>query len=169
MIRLASSTRTLIVGDVSVEMTVVTTTFLSLTGFLFTTLRLTSAAADPAWHTFHHEHVLGTSLELRFAASKAGDAQRAEAAALAEIDRLAAVLSGYDANSEFSRWAATRGEARGVSADLFNVLALFDSWRERTHGAVDAAAETAVGVAIIMAIYRHRNSIDATKVDLMKW
>ena len=33
MIRLASSTSTLIVGDVSIEMTVVTTTFLGLTGF----------------------------------------------------------------------------------------------------------------------------------------
>lgn len=116
----------------------------ALTGILFTTLRLTSAAADPAWHTFHHEHVLGTSLELRFAASKAGDAQRAEAAALAEIDRLAAVLSGYDANSEFSRWAATRGEPRRVSNDLINVLSLFDQWRERTRGALDAAAETTV-------------------------
>ena len=116
----------------------------ALTGILFTTLRLTSAAADPAWHTFHHEHVLGTSLELRFAASQAGDAQRAEAAALAEIDRLAAVLSGYDANSEFSHWAATRGEPRRVSADLLHVLALFDTWRDRTRGALDAAAETTV-------------------------
>ena len=118
--------------------------FLSLTGFLFTALRLTSVAADPAWHAFHHEHVLGTSLELRFAASKAGDAQRAEAAALEEIDRLATILSGYDAQSEFSRWATTRGEPRRVSNDLINVLSLFDQWRERTRGALDAAAETTV-------------------------
>jgi NAD(P)H-quinone oxidoreductase subunit 4L len=34
---------------------------------------------------------------------------------------------------------------------------------------VVAAAEVAVGLAIIIAIYRHRQSIDATKVDLMKW
>ena len=34
---------------------------------------------------------------------------------------------------------------------------------------VVAAAEAAVGLAIIMAIYRHRETIDATKVDLMKW
>ncbi|MFM8335849.1 MAG: FAD:protein FMN transferase, partial [Opitutaceae bacterium] len=118
--------------------------FLCLTGILFTALRLTGAEADPAWHTFHHEHVLGTSRELRFAAAKTGDAQRAEAAALAEIDRLAAILSGYDTNSEFSRWAATQGEPRRVSSDLINVLSLFDQWRERTRGALDAAAETAV-------------------------
>ena len=34
---------------------------------------------------------------------------------------------------------------------------------------VVAAAEVAVGLAIIMAIYRHRETIDATKIDLMKW
>jgi NAD(P)H-quinone oxidoreductase subunit 4L len=34
---------------------------------------------------------------------------------------------------------------------------------------VVAAAETAVGLAIIIAIYRGRETIDATKVDLMKW
>jgi len=34
---------------------------------------------------------------------------------------------------------------------------------------VVAAAETAVGLAIIIAIYRNRETIDATKVDLMKW
>ncbi len=34
---------------------------------------------------------------------------------------------------------------------------------------VVAAAETAVGLAIIMAIYRSRETIDATQIDLMKW
>ena len=34
---------------------------------------------------------------------------------------------------------------------------------------VVAAAETAVGLAIVMSIYRHRETIDATKIDLMKW
>jgi NADH:ubiquinone oxidoreductase subunit K len=34
---------------------------------------------------------------------------------------------------------------------------------------VVAAAEAAVGIAIIMTIYRSRGSIDATKIDLMKW
>jgi NADH:ubiquinone oxidoreductase subunit K len=34
---------------------------------------------------------------------------------------------------------------------------------------VVAAAEAAVGLAIIIAIYRHRETIDATKIDLMKW
>ena len=34
---------------------------------------------------------------------------------------------------------------------------------------VVAAAEVSVGLAIIIAIYRHRQTIDATKIDLMKW
>ena len=34
---------------------------------------------------------------------------------------------------------------------------------------VVAAAEVAVGLAIIIAIYRSYETIDATKIDLMKW
>jgi len=34
---------------------------------------------------------------------------------------------------------------------------------------VVAAAEAAVGLAIIITIYRNRESIDASKIDLMKW
>lgn len=34
---------------------------------------------------------------------------------------------------------------------------------------VVAAAEVTVGLAIVMAIYRRRETIDATKIDLMKW
>ena len=32
-----------------------------------------------------------------------------------------------------------------------------------------AAAEVAVGLAIILAVYRGLETIDATKIDLMKW
>ena len=34
---------------------------------------------------------------------------------------------------------------------------------------VVAAAEAAVGLAIIMAIYRRRETIDTTQINLMKW
>lgn len=34
---------------------------------------------------------------------------------------------------------------------------------------VVAAAEAAVGLAIIIAIYRSRETIEATRIDLMKW
>lgn len=103
----------------------------------------TADAATPAWHVFNHEHVLGTSLELRFAAPDPLAAEAAEAAALAEIDRLAKILSSYDPASEFRQWSATQGEPRRVSPELFEVLALFDAWRERTGGALNASAAVA--------------------------
>jgi NADH:ubiquinone oxidoreductase subunit K len=34
---------------------------------------------------------------------------------------------------------------------------------------VVAAAETAVGLGIIITLYRSRGSVDTTKIDLMKW
>src|SRR3989304_7773640 len=34
---------------------------------------------------------------------------------------------------------------------------------------VVAAAEAAVGLAIIIAIYRSRETIESTRIDLMKW
>jgi NAD(P)H-quinone oxidoreductase subunit 4L len=34
---------------------------------------------------------------------------------------------------------------------------------------VVAAAEVAVGLAIIISIYRSRETIDSSKIDLMKW
>lgn len=34
---------------------------------------------------------------------------------------------------------------------------------------VVAAAEVAVGLAIIISIYRNRETVDATKINLMKW
>jgi len=34
---------------------------------------------------------------------------------------------------------------------------------------VVAAAEAAVGLAILIALYRNRETIESTKIDLMKW
>ena len=85
---------------------------------------------------YQHENVLGTSLEMRFDSSTPA---RAEAAALAEIDRLANILSSYDASSEFSRWTSTQHEPVRVSPELMEVLGLYDEWRERSGGALNAA------------------------------
>ncbi len=94
-------------------------------------------------HTFNHEQVLGTSLELKVVAGSQRAAARAEAVTLAEIDRQARILSSYDATSEFRRWFGTRNVAVPVSPELFEVLGLFDEWRMRTSGALDASAEAA--------------------------
>jgi thiamine biosynthesis lipoprotein ApbE len=90
---------------------------------------------------FHHENVLGTSLELKVAARTRAASVKAEELALAEIDREAKILSGYDSASEFSRWFQTRGESVPVSGELFEVLSRFDRYRALTDGALDPAAE----------------------------
>lgn len=113
--------------------------------FIIVALALCAAAAklDRALEKYvtHHENVLGTSLELSLDAETSAAADRAEAAALAEIDRLAKILSSYDKTSEFSQWFQTGGQAVAVSPELLEVLSLFDRWRTATYGALDPAAE----------------------------
>lgn len=96
--------------------------------------------------TFRYENVLGTSLELKVLTSSDSAAEKAENAALREIDREAKILSAYDPESEFSRWVRTAGTPVKISPELFDVLNQFDLWRERTNGALDASAETIVRV-----------------------
>ena len=98
------------------------------------------------WQTSHYENVLGTSMEIKLRASSDSAADHAEAAALSEIRRLNSILSGYDAASEFSRWAATRGEDIRISPELMEVLRLWDSWRVRTGGVLNPAVELITGV-----------------------
>ena len=90
----------------------------------------------------NYENVLGTSLQLKILASSEAQSKRAEAVALAEIDREAEILSSWDPASEFSRWFRTMDQPIRVSPELFEVLALFDRWHDRTQGALDASAET---------------------------
>ena len=51
---------------------------------------------------------MGTSLELRVRAENRKAAEAAEDRVLREIDRLAAIFSGYDPASELSRWQERR-------------------------------------------------------------
>jgi len=112
---------------------------------LFAAALSASAALTPVpaggIHVYHHENVLGTSLELKVITPNQAAADKAEAAALAEIERQAKILSSWDPTSEFSRWFATRNQPVSVSAELFEVLSLFDSYKLRTGGALDPAAE----------------------------
>jgi FAD:protein FMN transferase len=96
-----------------------------------------------AWAS-HYENVLGTSMAVTLCAPHRGEAESAEAALLASIDREDRILSSWNHDSEVSRWLETRGNAARVSPALLEVLGLFDRWREATGGALDASAETAV-------------------------
>ncbi len=89
----------------------------------------------------NYENVLGTSMELKVLTGSEQKAALAESAALAEISRLSNILSGYDKSSEFSKWMLTNNQAITVSKDLFQVLSLYDQWRNQTNGALNASAE----------------------------
>jgi thiamine biosynthesis lipoprotein len=93
-------------------------------------------------YVFHYENVLGTSLEIKVAASSTAQSEKAEKAVLAEIDRESHILSSWDPDSEFSCWFQTMGQPVKVSPELFEVLSFFDKWRGLTRGALDASAET---------------------------
>ena len=93
-------------------------------------------------YVYNYENVLGTSLELKILAASSAQSEKARDAVLAEIDRGAKILSSWDPDSEFSRWFRTRDQAVHISPELFEVLDLFDRWRGRTDGALDASAET---------------------------
>jgi thiamine biosynthesis lipoprotein len=103
---------------------------------------LTVGAAPVARdYEFRHDNVLGTSLELCVRADSEDLGQLAETRALEEIDRLAAIFSGYDATSEFRRWQGTIGEPTKISPELFALLSASDRWREKSDGAFDPRVE----------------------------
>src|SRR5580692_3440085 len=118
--------------------------FLSAAALLALAASFTVAGSrsKPApWRASQYENVLGTSMEIKLVAASDAAADRAEIAAMDEIKRLNAILSGYDPASEFSRWAKTRGQNVGVSPELMGALNLWDAWRTRTGGALNPAAE----------------------------
>ncbi|HWJ57045.1 MAG TPA: FAD:protein FMN transferase, partial [Vicinamibacterales bacterium] len=96
----------------------------------------------PEPYRFHYEGVLGTSMDVTVIAPNRAAAETATRVVLDRIDHDAKILSGYDPASEFSRWFRTGDSPVPVSAELFDVLGLFDAWRQRTGGALDASAET---------------------------
>ena len=96
-------------------------------------------ASEP--FAFHHENVMGTSLELRVLADSEDAARSAEDQALREIDRLSKIFSGYDPQSELSRWQAAPKAPVKVSAELFEVLQLCDCYRELSGGAFEPRVE----------------------------
>lgn len=87
------------------------------------------------------ENVLGTSFEMKVTSTSEVIADQAETVALAEVDRLSKILSGYDPSSEFSTWQKTQGVPVPVSKELYDVLELFDTWRNRTKGGLDASVQ----------------------------
>jgi thiamine biosynthesis lipoprotein ApbE len=95
----------------------------------------------PRFFIAHYENVLGTSMELKVSAASSSQSEKAEQAVLQEINRLSGILSGYDPNSEFSRWMRTKQTPERISPELFEVLGLFDQWRQRTAAIIRRARQ----------------------------
>jgi len=102
--------------------------------------------AESSVYRFNYENVLGTSFELKVVSNSEQAADYAEQVALSEIDRLNNILSTYSPSSEVSGWQKTKDIEVKVSPELFEVLSLFDTWSQKTSGAVNAAVGTAISL-----------------------
>lgn len=100
----------------------------------------------PKIFTAGYENVLGTSFDLKTLALSESTADQAEKLALDEIDRLSAIFSAYDKNSEFSHWQMSNKKAIRISPELFEAMELFDHWKSATNGALDPAAGAIVNL-----------------------
>ena len=91
---------------------------------------------------FHHENVLGTSLELRVACASHASAKQAERRVLDDIQRLVGIFSSYNQSSEFSRFVkSSPGTEFQLSPELYAALAMCDEWRHASNNAFHPAAE----------------------------
>jgi FAD:protein FMN transferase len=82
----------------------------------------------------HHDHIIGTSLDVWVTATDESAAEAAENAILAEVERLRRIFSLYDPDSELSRLNRTRAPMP-VSLEMIEVLKQYDVFQERSHGA----------------------------------
>lgn len=97
-------------------------------------------------YRFSYENVLGTSFDLKLSAVSEERSNYAETEAFKEIDRLSAILSSYNPNSEFSQWQKTNNRAVKVSTELFEVFTLFNQWQAKTAGALNPAVASVINL-----------------------
>ncbi|MEP6672669.1 MAG: DUF2271 domain-containing protein [Chthoniobacter sp.] len=106
---------------------------------------LASGAEPPQVFQFHHEGVLGTSLDLQAQAPDAQQAAAVEMAILDEIERLRKILSTYDETSEISRVNASTSPVP-CSPELLDVLSFYDYWTAKSRGAYNGHLGELIGV-----------------------
>ncbi len=112
----------------------------ALTGLIATAH--VAAAAEP-FH-YHHDNILGTSLDLQVAVPDEAQASAVEGAVLGEIGRLRKILSTYDPASEVSRLNASTGPMV-CSPELVEVLSFYDMWTARSRGAFNGHLGALIG------------------------
>src|SRR4051794_495623 len=96
-----------------------------IAAFALASLAYLSLAAPGSVHVSHFESVMGTSLEIKVQSRSDVAARHAEETVLTEIARLSKILSGYDSNSEFSRWFRSSAVPMKVSPELVEVMTAF--------------------------------------------
>jgi thiamine biosynthesis lipoprotein len=91
---------------------------------------------------YHHADILGTVMDLTVVAASQAEADAADKTVLAEIQRLAGILSGYNADSELARLNASpvNGPGLAASPELIDVLRQYDRWFARSEGAYNGHA-----------------------------
>ena len=82
---------------------------------------------------YHHENVLGTVAELRIHADSRLQAEHAENVILTEIDRLCAIFSTYQPQSEVNCWMDSRLQ-QPISSELRELLTLCDRYQTLSQG-----------------------------------
>jgi len=83
---------------------------------------------------FHHDHVIGTSLDVWAVAPDETAATACETAILDEIERLRRIFSLYDADSELSRLNRAGGPVP-ASPEMVEVLTAYEAFQQRSYGA----------------------------------
>jgi FAD:protein FMN transferase len=91
-------------------------------------------SGDPSMFHFHHENILGTSMDLKVFATNEAEAKQVESLILAEIERLRKILSTYDPESDISKVNASEGPVPSAP-ELIEVLGLYESWTAKSNGA----------------------------------
>ena len=91
--------------------------------------------------TASFENVLGTSLELVVYAKRPEAAEQVETSVLAEIDRLSAIVSTWDPQSDFSRWNHPTDSQVAVSPELFELFSRSDRWQIASRGAFNPGVQ----------------------------
>lgn len=120
--------------------------------------------ARAADFTFHHDHILGTSLEVQVATDSEQAAELAEQKILAEIARQEKIFSSYSTASELSRWQQTKNSAEKISPELLKVMQASAEWQTRSRGAFNPATEA---ITRVWKRAAERNSLPETAELLM--
>jgi FAD:protein FMN transferase len=95
------------------------------------------AAETENEYSFHRDHILGTSFDMKVCGVSKLNAEACQQAVLAEIERLNKILNSRNSDSEISQLTAAKSAFK-CSADLYNVMKACNSWRIRTAGAFNA-------------------------------